>query len=247
MEPSQFYTGLVAELYAALRSEAPNADVYAQFVQRHGEPALELGCGHGDPLLDLRLRGLQVEGLDSSADMLERCRGRARELGVEVALHHAAIETMDLGRTYRTIFLAGATFNLLPTDDAALEALRRIRAHLGPGDTALIPLTIPAPVPEQNLYDTREALTAEGAVMRFSTVSSTRDEEARLQKAVLRYELEGTELQSLEREWVLHWHTQDGFSALVEDAALETVAVVGADGAPARGDARSFAFILRRP
>ncbi|WP_407061585.1 methyltransferase domain-containing protein [Actinomadura napierensis] len=40
---------------------------------------MELGCGDGDPLLELRRRGLDVDGVDSSADKLERLGRRARE------------------------------------------------------------------------------------------------------------------------------------------------------------------------
>src|SRR6478735_4388662 len=49
VDPADFYTGLVAELYAPLRSGTPDADRYVRFVREHGEPALELGCGDGDP------------------------------------------------------------------------------------------------------------------------------------------------------------------------------------------------------
>lgn len=85
-------------------------------------PALELGCGDGDPLLDLRRRGLDVEGVDSSADMLQRCRRRARKQGVDVVVYHQRMEALDLPRRYRAIFLAGPTFNLLPDDSIALAA-----------------------------------------------------------------------------------------------------------------------------
>lgn len=243
MEPSQFYTGLVAQLYAPLRSAAPDPDMYAGFIERSGEPALELGCGGGDPLLELRRRGLHVEGLDSSPDMLDRCRARAREMGLEVELHHSTMEEMDLGRVYRSIFLAGATFNLLPDDETALAALRRIYAHLEPNGTALIPLAIPAAVEEHELYRKREAIAEDGTVMRFSTIGATRDEDDRTQRAVLRYERDG---EVLEREWVLHWHTQAGFRDLGTEAGLKTRAILGADGAPASEDARSFAFVLTR-
>ena len=246
MEPSQFYTGLVAELYAPLRSAAPDADVYERFIRRQAEPALELGCGDGDPLLELRRRGLHVEGLDSSADMLARCRERAREMDVEVRLHHSAIETMELGRRYRSIFLAGATFNLLPDDDTGLAALTRIHAHLEDDGGALVPLAIPKPVAEAELYRTRETASDDGTVLRFATVASRRDEEARTQTALLRYEKLGTTPARLEREWVLHWHTQDGFRRLAEEASLRTIAVLGPDGSPATPDAHSFVFLLRR-
>jgi hypothetical protein len=85
---------------------------------------------------NLRRRGFDVDGVDSSADMLDQCHARAAGEGLDVVVHHQKMETLDLPRRYRSIFLAGPTFNLLPDDDTALMALRGIRAHLEPGGTA---------------------------------------------------------------------------------------------------------------
>jgi hypothetical protein len=49
------------------------------------------------------------------------------------------MEDMDLGRRYRSIYLAGATFNLLVDDATAGAALGRIAAHLEPGGVAPVP------------------------------------------------------------------------------------------------------------
>ena len=70
MEAADFYTGLVAELCEPLRGSVPEAAEYLGLIRRFGEPALELGCGGGDPLVELRAAGLDVEGVDSSADIL---------------------------------------------------------------------------------------------------------------------------------------------------------------------------------
>ncbi len=161
MEPADFYTGLVAELYAPLRSYAPPPDEYIDFVLAHGEPALELGCGDGDPLLALRARGLDVDGVDSSADMLDRLRARAGP--ADVTVFQQRFEDLDLPRRYRSIFLAGATFILLPTDSAALAALSRIRAHLLPGGTARVPLWIPPR--SERLGELRSTVDDDGAVL----------------------------------------------------------------------------------
>ncbi|MEU8306257.1 class I SAM-dependent methyltransferase [Actinomadura sp. NPDC048955] len=74
MDAADFYTGIVAELYGPLKSFSQDPEPYAAFIEQSGTPALELGCGDGDPLHELRARGLEVEGVDSSADMLERLR-----------------------------------------------------------------------------------------------------------------------------------------------------------------------------
>lgn len=245
MSASQFYTGLVAELYGPLRSEVPDPAPYIRFVERHGEPALELGCGDGDPILALREHGIDVDGVDSSADMLARCRTKAAERGIEVTVYEQAIERLDLRRRYRVVYLAGPTFNLLTDDETALAALTRIRMHLAQGGVALVPLFIPDPTPDEQFGVTREHVTDDGRVQRVSAVSETRDDEHRLQTTILRYESTrdgGTEV--LERPWQLHWHTQDGFAALAKAAGLEVTTIRAPGGGHVAPDATSFVFFL---
>jgi SAM-dependent methyltransferase len=240
-----YYTGLVARLYRPLRSEVPDPEPYARFVAASGEPALELGCGDGDPLLDLRGRGLDVEGLDSSADMLVRCRDAAAAAGVRVVLHEQAMETMDLGRRYRSIYLAGATFNLLPDDEAAAQSLRRIHEHLDAGGSTLVPLFIPEATAPESFGRARETTDGDGRVLRVTPVSEERDEDRRDQVTIMRYELdEDGETIVVERLWLIHWHTQSGFRQLAADAGLEVHSVRGVDGRPAEPDASVFVFRL---
>jgi SAM-dependent methyltransferase len=246
IDPALFYTGIVAELYSPLRgSGRPDPEPYARFIAASGQPALELGCGDGEPLLDLRARGIDVEGLDSSPDMLERCRRAAAERGLTVTLHEMSMAAMELPRRYRSIFLAGPTFNLLVDDDTAWHALARIRAQLEPQGSALIPLFVPSPLPAAAIGVPRTHVADEGVTMRVTVVAAEHDDEARLQTTVLRYELESHgHLVSEERPWVLHWHTQEGFRQLVGDAGLLVADVVAADGGPVEPDATQFAFWL---
>jgi cyclopropane fatty-acyl-phospholipid synthase-like methyltransferase len=209
---------------------------------------LELGCGDGDPLLDLRARGLDVEGLDSSADMLDRCRTRATERGLDVVLHHSPIETMSLPGRYRSIYLAGPTFNLLTDDDVAGQALERIAAHLDDGGSALVPLFIPGSVRPEDIGQPREHHAPGGRLMRCTAMAIERDEFERRQTTLLRYELSADSHAStttLEREWILHWHTQDSFRGLAMAAGLHITAVLDPHGKPAAADDQQFVFLLR--
>ena len=236
----------MAELYGPLRSQVPDPEPYAQFIARYGEPALELGCGTGDPILALRERGLDVDGVDSSAHMLAKCRAAAEARGIDVALFEQAMETLDLPRRYRTIYLAGPTFNLLTDDRAARDALTRIGAHLDPAGAALVPLFIPSPTPPDQLGVAREHVTDDGRVQRVTPVSETRDNRKRLQTTVLRYEstLDGV-TETVERPWLLHWHTQAGFTKLAEAAGLTVDAVLAPSGGSARPNDDAFVFVLR--
>ncbi|WP_030667147.1 class I SAM-dependent methyltransferase [Streptomyces rimosus] len=245
-EPADFYTGIVAESYAPLKSFSPDPAVYAAFVREAGGPALELGCGDGDPLLALRRDGLDVEGVDSSADMLERCRRRADAAGVSVTVHHQRMEALGLPRRFQAVFLAGPTFNLLPDDATAAAALHGIRRHLLDGGSALIPLHVPSPTPADRIGQVRTAVADDGAELRFSLVSEERDETARTQTALLRYERHGAGgPTAVERPWLLHWYPRSVFEELAAAAGLTTVSVTDPDGNAVADDAAYMVFRLR--
>jgi SAM-dependent methyltransferase len=238
LDPADFYTGLVADLYRPLRGGAPNAEHIAKFIARHGQPALELGCGDGDPILELRAQGFDVDGIDSSPDMIERCRARAAQLGITVDVYVQRMETLQLDRTYASIYLAGGTFMLLPDDATASQALARLYDHLTPEGTALIPLFIPDPTAETELNKWRSDTDEQGRTIRFSTIATRRDEAARTHTAVLRYERED---ESTERDFTLHWYSREQFSDLAQQAGLQVARVMPDDPA-----SPAFAFWLTR-
>ena len=218
-----------------------------RLIERFGQPALELGCGGGDPLIALRLRGLVVEGVDSSADMLERCRVKAAAAGVDVVLHHQRMEDLDLDKAYPFIFLAGPTFNLLPDDDTALSALRAIRAHLEPGGVALVPLFEPEAAAPGTLGLARTADDDGGSPISVTFVDQQRDADSRVQRTTLRYERRraGHEPELLDRVWTLHWYPQRRFRDLAAEAGLEVEEVLDESGSPAAPDATDVSFVLR--
>jgi len=245
MDPSLFYTGIVAELYEPLKGTSQDWRPYEKFITQHGEPALELGCGDGEPLLDLRRLGLDVEGVDSSGEMLARLQAKADLAGMPTVLYEQTMEALDVPRRYRSIYLAGPTFTLLPDDGAAARALAGIRSHLEAGGAALVPLFIPTPTPAEQIGQLRRTTGEDGSQLYFSMIAEERDETARTQTALLRYEKRlGGVSTVVERPWILHWHTQDGFRALADAAGLATVAVQDVDGAPAPAEASEFRFVL---
>ena len=175
-------------------------------------------------------------------------RAAADARGLDVVLHHATFESMDLGRRYRSIYLAGATFNLLPDDATAQLALDRIAAHLEPGGSALIPLFIPdPPAAEQTATRAPRRRDDEGRLMRATVLSVAHEPETRTQITDLRYELiDGQHVQSLDRRWVLHWFDQQQFAAMAERAGLTVKAVYAGDGSRAAADAAGL-LVLAAP
>ena len=63
------------------------------------------------------------------------------------------------------------TFNLSSTTTPRGARCARIRAHLEPDGSALIPLFVPSPMPPEALGAPRTHVTEDGRTMRFTVVS----------------------------------------------------------------------------
>ncbi len=226
MQPSvasdQFYTGLIAEAYAPLRGHVAPVEPYARFVREHGEPALEIGCGHGEPLLDLIDAGLDVTGLDSSADMLRLCEADAARRGHAVGLIHARMEDFRVSERFRSIYIAGPTFQLVLEIDDAGAALQRIAEHLHTDGRALVPLFVPEPAAAHHLGRWKEHTRADGEVLAFQVVEQSYRPEERRVDSTLRYRRgpEGDPTELVERVWSLRWYDAGEFEALANRAGL---------------------------
>lgn len=248
MDPAHFYTGIVVDAYARLKASSFDADLYRDFVVAHGQPGLEIGCGDGQPLLDLCASGLEVEGVDSSEDMLQRCRANALRRGIEVRLHHQRVEDLALHRRYSSIYFAGPTFTLLPDDETARLALLAIHRHLTDDGLALIPLWIPDPTPTEELGICRSHDDGLGVEVRYTPVSETSDPVGRTRVTSTRYErVTATGTQGAEREWIIHWHTPSSFRRLCRETGLDIVDLVDDDtGAAATDSSTAFTATVSR-
>ena len=127
-----WHHGLVARWWAEFNEGGEDIDVFRGFIANSGGAVLDAGCGTGRLLLPYLRGGVDIDGSDASADMLEWCRQRAEREQLPVNLYPQAMHELDLPRRYRTIIVCGA-FGLGATRDQDLEGLRRLRNHLEPG------------------------------------------------------------------------------------------------------------------
>lgn len=236
------------DAYAKLKSSTFEPSRYVEFVATHGEPALEVGCGDGEPLLDLCAAGLDVDGVDSSLDMVVRCRENAAKRGITTQVIHQRIEDLDLERRYASIYFAGPTFNLLADDETATRALRAIRIHLTDDGAALIPLWVPGPTPDDELGVTRATDQAPGVELKYTPLTETYDRARRTRTTASRYErVAAAGVEVADREWIIHWHTPRSFRSMCEGVGLQVARMVDDDtGGRATDDSTSFTATVRR-
>jgi SAM-dependent methyltransferase len=135
--PSTWHYGLVARWWDEVNQGGPEIAYVKRFIQAHGQPALDVGCGTGRVLLPLLRDGLDVDGCDVSADMLALCQARAQNEGLRPQLFRQALSELELPRRYRSIYLCGV-FGISDSRAQDWQGLRRLHRQLAPEGALLI-------------------------------------------------------------------------------------------------------------
>jgi SAM-dependent methyltransferase len=138
----------MARWWAEFNQPDPEEVAYLRAaIGRFGQPALDLGCGNGRLLTPLLAEGLDVDGVDVSADMLAHARAAAEAIGASPLLEAQPMHLLDLPRRYRTIFMIGS-FELAGDRAQGRETLRGAYAHLEPGGALIVNHELPYHSPE---------------------------------------------------------------------------------------------------
>jgi SAM-dependent methyltransferase len=229
------YNDWIAEAYELFMPyDAAYGDdwYFRRAVERAGGTALELGCGTGRLLLRYVAAGLDIEGIDVSADMLTICRRNAKAAGVDPVLHEGSIAPLTLGRRYRLLYCPAGSFMLFYDRAVALDALRSYLGHLEPGGALMISMGVPWNDLDANwewrVRRTATRPTDDVTVMVHEAVHCDRD--AQLQDSLLRYEWwnsTGALVESRVRRHRLRWWYAEELAGTLEDLGYVDVRIDG--------------------
>ncbi|MFF4630214.1 class I SAM-dependent DNA methyltransferase [Streptomyces griseorubiginosus] len=103
--------------------------------------ALELGIGTGRIALPLAGRGVEVHGIELSPAMADRLRAKPGGEAIGVTLGDFA--TTRAPGTFSVAYLVFNTIMNLTSQDAQVDCFRNVAAHLEPGGTFVIEVTVP--------------------------------------------------------------------------------------------------------
>ncbi len=144
IDNSKHYTGMVAEWYDRLL-EKENGDInfYKKIIQKGNGPVLELACGTGRQLVDALKNSVDIDGLDSSPDMLQICKEKIDKEGLETTLYEQKFEELYLKRKYNLVFIPGGSFQLIHKFDYATLTLSKIYQSLNKGGKLVLDIFIP--------------------------------------------------------------------------------------------------------
>ena len=119
-------------LYAARR----DVDFYVEQAKAASGPVLELGCGTGRILVPIARAGCTIAGVDSSSQMLARCKEKlaaeAATVQARVTLQQRDIRDFALGAKYALIIAPFRVVQQLARIDDQLRFLVAVARHLAP-------------------------------------------------------------------------------------------------------------------
>lgn len=125
---------------------------------------IDAGCGTGRIALELARHGVEVVGVDLDPRMLEQARRKAPQL----TWHCADLATLDLGRRFDVVLLAGNVM-LFVTPGTEAQVVQSLAQHLAPGGLLIAGFQLDRTAYTLAEYDA--AATAAGLVLqdRWST------------------------------------------------------------------------------
>lgn len=185
---TDLYEGFNAALYdQAVGQDRSDVEAVLAFVRRGGGPVLELCCGSGRLAVPIAETGLQVWGVDSSADMLKLLRQQLTLAPPEVAARiHAEggdVRDLQLGRRFPSVLLGATTMCLFRTPEDRRALLGSVVRHLEPaGEFAFDYLeTSPAILERQEREFLVLPLSGRNVTGGFTIIGRRHDREARAQ------------------------------------------------------------------
>jgi SAM-dependent methyltransferase len=231
-EPDYEYYGFLATSWDAFRGDTSaweDRSFYLEAINRFGEPVLDVGCATGRLLIDFRMQGIDIEGVDVSPEMISLCRDKAARVGIPIRVHLQKMEELDVDRRFRCILVPSSSFQLLVDRAAPVSAMGRFVDHLQHGGALVMPFMTRGDDPLETEVVQEVTRQGDGAIVR-RTSGSRFDPATSLEHTDDLYEviIDGrvTEVERHIRSPGVRSYTQSEARALFDDAGLEDVTVL---------------------
>lgn len=142
---TEFYEAW-ADFYDPYYGEQEIGDLafYRELAADADGPVLEVGCGTGRVYLEVLSEGVDIDGIDLSADMLAVLERKAAERDLEPSVWQADMRAFEPDREYALITIPFRVFlhNLTVADQVA--SLDHLRSALEPGGCLVFNVFVPS-------------------------------------------------------------------------------------------------------
>ena len=214
----------VYDLSKPLGYSVGDVEFYLERLSNIKGKVLEVGCGSGRVLIPLLRAGIDIEGLDNSAAMLDSCRRRCDELNLDATLHNNEMHNFSLTNKYDAIIIPGGSFQLIEGREQAITTLKHLHSYLTPGGRLIMDLFIPTDL-NAHFTSTRTWSTANHEVI---ILEERRTEVNILEQRIvslLKYEKwkEGNLIQTELQRLPLSWYGNYEFDCLLDRLGYEEI------------------------
>jgi SAM-dependent methyltransferase len=241
------YVGPVAEWYDDwLSARTDDVDFYTGFFRGFPGTTLELACGTGRILLPIAREGVDIQGLDSSEDMLKVLASKASRQGLRrIPLHHQPMESFSISTRFDSIFATSGSFQLLTQPGAAMGCLTCIRKHLNDHGFFITDIFVPwdsISARETDVYRVTRDTTRPNGERSIVLERFTVDLETQIKRGTYRYEFYDSKrlVSCITDDLAIRWYWKDEFRGVLREAGFTHVDVLA--DSPLYEEGHSFVF-----
>ncbi|WP_349880414.1 class I SAM-dependent methyltransferase [Micromonospora sp. HUAS YX12] len=235
--------GLFGRLWAATYDgpgnpdPAPAVDFLAPLAQ--GGPVLELAVGTGRVALPLAARGLAVEGVEASPEMVAHLR--AKPGGADMPVTIGDMADVPVAGPYRLVFLVFNTLFNLVSEERQAACFRNVARVLAPGGAFVIETFVPDPAD----FDRDEQVQVREVTEDSATIRVHRYDRAAqtFVRQTVTFDASGVHL----KPFAMRYAWPEQIDELAERAGLRlTERYADWDRSPFDADSRSHISVYRR-
>ncbi|WP_265456951.1 class I SAM-dependent methyltransferase [Enterococcus sp. HY326] len=198
-------------------------EYYLEKLQAVNGPILEAGVGTGRLLIPFLQKGLEMEGLDLSKEMLAYCQKNLNKAGLTASIWQADLTNWSTEKQYAAIIMPTGSFGLLP--NKKLESvLANFYRQLQPAGKLIIDLELPVGY-DKNQLGLREIPIDETSGILFTGTPIQIDWYQQKASYLHRYELvkNGTVLKTELSHFELAWYGLREFTLHLEKANFKNI------------------------
>ncbi|WP_035287755.1 class I SAM-dependent methyltransferase [Clostridium sp. KNHs214] len=224
-----YYGSLSSEVYdmdKPIGHSFGDVEFYMNRLESCKGPILEPATGTGRILIPLLEKGLNIDGFDSSKDMLKICENNCKKRGLNPKLFEAKMESFSQDTEYDAIIVPTGTFLLLHKRKDSIKALENFYRHLSNGGRLILDIFLQTDI-SIGTVSTKTLECSNGDIITLENKIVEVDHINQYTVSHGRYEKwrEGVLLQTELEYFPLRWYGVEEFKSILESIGFKNIVI----------------------
>ncbi|MGP4080895.1 class I SAM-dependent methyltransferase [Pseudalkalibacillus sp. R45] len=224
-----YYSKLSSEVYdidKPVGFSFGDIEFYMERLSSSTGPILEPATGTGRILIPLLEEGFQVDGFDTSKDMLNICRVNCEKRKLSPYLFQADMESFSLDKKYDAIIIPTGTFLLMHDRAQSIKALKNFYKHLNHGGKLILDTFLQTDISLGKIStrtwecDNGDVITLEDKIVKVDYINQYTISYGRYEKW-----RKGTLLQTELEPFKLRWYGIEELRMLLEQVGFSDIII----------------------